>query len=99
MKGGIKMDGNSIAIIVVAIVGAVATIVSNVVISGKQSREMDAKLDKNQAVIEERIVNLKEAVDKHNNFAQKIPALETEIKNLNSRIDKLENKVDSILKK
>ena len=49
------MDGNSIAIILVAIVGAIATIVSNIFVSNKQSSEMDAKLDKNQGIIEERI--------------------------------------------
>lgn len=87
------MDGNSIAIIIVAIIGAIATIASNIVVSGKQSREMDAKLDKNQGIIEERISNLKEAVEKHNNFAQKIPEIQTEIKFLKERVDKIENKI------
>ena len=87
------MDGNSIAIIVVAIIGAIATIASNIVLSGKQSREMDAKLDKNQGIIEERISNLKEVVEKHNNFAQEIPEIRTEIKFLKERVDKIENKL------
>ena len=87
------MDGNSIAIIVVAIIGALATIVSNIFISNKQSVEMDAKLDKQQGIIEERINNLKESVEKHNNFAQKIPAIEADMKNLEKRIDRLEAKV------
>lgn len=87
------MDGNSIAIIVVAIIGALATIISNIFISNKQSVEMDAKLDKQQGIIEERINNLKESVEKHNNFAQKIPAIEADMKNLEKRIDRLEMKV------
>jgi len=89
------MDGASIAVIVVAIIGAVATIFSNVIISGKQSREMDAKLDKNQAVIEERISNLKETVDKHNNFGTQIPEIRSDIKNLEKRVDKLEAKLNN----
>ena len=87
------MDGNSIAIIIVAAIGAIATIVSNIFVSNKQSREMDAKLDKNQGIIEERISNLKESVDKHNNFAQKIPEIQTDIRYLKERVDKLEAKI------
>ena len=87
------MDASSIAVIVVAIIGAIATIVSNIFISNKQSSEMDAKLDKNQAVIEERISNLKETVDKHNNFGQQIPEIRADIKNLEKRVDKLEAKI------
>ena len=87
------MDTSSIAVIVVAIIGAVATIVSNIFISNKHSNEMDAKLDKQQGIIEERLSNLKESVDKHNNFAQKIPAIEANIANIEKRIDKLEAKI------
>jgi len=89
------MDGASIAVIIVAIIGAIATIFSNVIISNKHSQEMDAKLDKNQAVIEERISNLKETVDKHNNFGQQIPEIRSDIKNLEKRVDKLEAKINN----
>lgn len=88
------MDANSIAVIAVALIGAIATIVSNIFVSNKQSREMDAKLDKNQGIIEERITNLKETVEKHNNFAVQIPEIRTDIRNLEKRIDKLENKIN-----
>ena len=87
------MDANSIAIIIVAAIGAIATIISNIFVSNKQSREMDAKLDKNQGVIEERINNLKESVEKHNNFAVQIPEIRSDIKNLEKRVDKLEAKI------
>ena len=89
------MDGSSIAVIVVALIGAIGTIVSNIVMNNKQSAQMDAKLDKQQGIIEERLNNLKESVDKHNNFAQKIPALEANIANIEKRIDKIENKLNS----
>ena len=87
------MDGSSIAVIIVALIGAIATIASNIVMNNKQSAAMDAKLDKQQGIIEERLTNLKESVDKHNNFAQKIPAIEANIDNLEKRIDKLESKI------
>lgn len=88
-----NMDGSSIAVIVVALIGAIATITSNIVMNNKQSAAMDAKLDKQQGIIEERLSNLKESVDKHNNFAQKIPAIEANIEHLEKRIDKLESKL------
>jgi len=87
------MDGSSIAVIIVALIGAIATITSNIVMNNKQSAAMDAKLDKQQGIIEERLSNLKESVDKHNNFAQKIPAIEANIENIEKRIDKLEAKI------
>ena len=89
----IKMDASSIAVIIVALIGAIATITSNIVMNNKQSAAMDAKLDKQQGIIEERLSNLKESVDKHNNFAQKIPAIEANISNIERRIDRLESKI------
>lgn len=86
------MDGASIAVIVVALIGAIGTILSNIIMNNSQSRDMDAKLDKNQAVMQNKIDNLTEEVKRHNNFAEKIPELKSDIKNLEKRIDKLENK-------
>ena len=86
------MDGASIAVIVVALIGAIGTILSNIIMNNSQSKDMDAKLDKNQAVMENEIKNLTEEIKRHNNFAEKIPELKSDIKNLEKRIDKLENK-------
>lgn len=86
------MDGASIAVIVVALIGAIGTILSNIIMNNSQSKDMDAKLDKNQAVMENEIKNLTEEVKRHNNFAEKIPELKSDIRNLEKRIDKLENK-------
>lgn len=86
------MDGASIAVIVVALIGAIGTILSNIIMNNSQSKDMDAKLDKNLAVMENEIKNLTEEVKRHNNFAEKIPELKSDIKNLEKRIDKLENK-------
>ena len=86
------MDGASIAVIVVALIGAIGTILSNIIMNNSQSKDMDAKLDKNQAVMENEIKNLTAEVKRHNNFAEQIPELKSDIKNLEKRIDKLENK-------
>lgn len=86
------MDGASIAVIVVALIGAIGTILSNIIMNNSQSKDMDAKLDKNQAVMENEIKNLTAEVKRHNNFAEQIPELKADIKNLSNRVDKLENK-------
>lgn len=86
------MEGSAIAVIIVALIGAIGTIVSNIVMNNTQSKDMDAKLDKNQGIIEERINNLANEVRRHNNFAEQIPELKSDIKNLEKRVDKLENK-------
>lgn len=88
------MDGSSIAVIIVALIGALGTILSNIIMNNSQSKDMDAKLDKNQGIIEERINNLTAEVKRHNNFAEQIPEIRSDIKNLEKRVDKLEQKTD-----
>lgn len=44
------------------------------------------------AIIETKIEILKQSVDKHNNFAEKIPVIEEQIKVANHRIEDLERK-------
>ena len=88
------MDGASIAVIIVALIGAIGTILSNIVMNNSQAKDMDAKLDKNQGIIEERINNLTTEVKRHNNFAEQIPEIRSDIKNLEKRVDKLEQKTD-----
>ena len=51
---------------------------------------MDAKLDKQQAVTETKLEELTREVRAHNNFAQRIPVLEEQIKVANHRIEDLE---------
>lgn len=47
---------------------------------------------KTQAVIETKLEILTKSVEKHNNFATKIPVIEEQIKVANHRIDDLEKK-------
>lgn len=54
--------------------------------------KLDAKLEKYQAVTDEKIAELTREVRKHNNFAEKIPVMEAEERRLNERIKVLENK-------
>lgn len=77
------------AIIVALITGGlslIGVIVSNI----HTAQSMDAKLDKQQAVTETKLEELTREVRTHNNFAQRIPVLEEQMKVTNHRIADLE---------
>lgn len=76
--------------IIVAIVTAGAAILSNVVLSNKNSREIDHKLETHQAVTDTKLEELTREVREHNNFARRMPVLEEKITVANHRIADLE---------
>ena len=76
--------------IIVALVTAGAAILSNVVLSNKNSREIDHKLETHQAVTDTKLEELTREVREHNNFARRIPVLEEKITVANHRIADLE---------
>ena len=81
------------AIIVAIITGGlslIGVIVSNNRTAQSMDKSMDAKLDKQQAVTETKLEELTSEVRAHNNFAQRIPVLEEQIKVANHRIEDLE---------
>jgi TolA-binding protein len=81
------------AIIVAIITGGlslIGVIVSNNRTAQSMDKSMDAKLDKQQAVTETKLEELTREVRAHNNFAQRIPVLEEQIKVANHRIEDLE---------
>lgn len=81
------------AIIVAIITGGlslIGVIVSNNRTAQSMDKSMDAKLDKQQAVTETKLEELTREVRAHNNFAQRIPVLEEQIKAANHRIEDLE---------
>lgn len=78
--------------VIVALVTAGAAILSNIVLSNKNSREIDHKLETQQAVMETKLEDLTREVRKHNNFAERVPVIEEKISVANHRIADLENK-------
>jgi hypothetical protein len=81
------------AIIVAIITGGlslIGVIVSNNRTANRTAQSMDAKLDKQQAVTETKLEELTREVRAHNNFAQRIPVLEEQIKVASHRIEDLE---------
>lgn len=93
--------------IIIAIITGVCAVIGQFLISRSSTKDLyakldkqseisdarlDAKLEKYQAVTDEKISELTREVRKHNNFAEKIPVMEAEEKRLNERIKVLENK-------
>ena len=76
--------------VVAALITGGAAILSNILTSNKQSRAMDHKLETHQAVTDTKLEELTREVRKHNNFAERMPAVEQEIKDITKIVDKLQ---------
>ena len=76
--------------IIVAIITGGLSLIGVVVSNIHTAQSMDAKLDKQQAVTETKLEELTREVRTHNNFAQRIPVLEEQMKVANHRISDLE---------
>lgn len=57
----------------------------------QRSDASDAKLDKEVALLRAEVDELMREVRQHNNFAQRMPAVEADIRNMKDQINKLEN--------
>lgn len=76
--------------IIVAIITGGLSLIGSIVSNNRAAQSMDAKLDKQQAVTETKLEELTREVRAHNNFAQRIPVMEEQIKVVNHRIADLE---------
>lgn len=83
--------------IVVALIAAAASVLTGVITlvgviltSRQQAREIDHKLETQQAVTNTKIDELTREVREHNNFARRMPVVEEQIKVANHRIEDLE---------
>lgn len=76
--------------IIVAIITGGLSLIGTIVSNNRTAQSMDAKLDKQQAVTETKLEELTREVRTHNNFAQRVPVLEEQMKVANHRIADLE---------
>lgn len=76
--------------IIVAIITGGLSLIGAIVSNNHTAQSMDAKLDKQQTVTETKLEELTREVRAHNNFAQRVPVLEEQIKVANHRIEDLE---------
>ncbi len=69
-----------------------------VMITNKRSnRDIEQKIAISQAVTETKIEELTREVREHNNFANRIPVVEEQMRSVNRRISSLENTAHNIL--
>ena len=76
--------------IIIAIITGGLSLIGSIVSNNRTAQSMDAKLDKQQAVTDTKLEELTREVRVHNNFAQRIPVLEEQMKVVNHRIADLE---------
>ena len=87
------MDSTTAAILAAIITGGLSLV--GVILSNRAaSSRMQAQLEKQQAVMDEKIEELTREVRAHNNFAQRVPVLETKLKSDEHRIADLEHKIE-----
>ena len=78
--------------IIVALITGGLSLLGGLITSSKTARDVQAKLDKRQAVTDTKLEELTREVREHNNFARRVPVLEEQVKVANHRIADLENK-------
>lgn len=76
--------------VIVAIITGGLSLIGVIVSNSHTAQSMDAKLDKQQAIMDTKLEELTREVRTHNNFAQRIPVMEEQIKVVNHRIADLE---------
>lgn len=76
--------------IVVALITGGLSLLGVIITSVSSSRRMEHKLETSQAVTETKLEELTREVRMHNNFAQRMPVVEEQIKVINHRIEDLE---------
>ena len=79
--------------IVVAFITGGMTLIGTILTVLMASRKTDENLRVAQAITDTKIEELTREVRKHNNFAERVPVLEEQIKVANHRIADLEKKV------
>ena len=81
--------------ILVALITGGLSLLGVIITSNKTTRDVEVKLDKQQAVTETRLEELTREVREHNNFARRVPVLEEQIKVVNNRIADLEHNTNN----
>ena len=79
---------SSIIVGVLALVGVIVTNVSS-------NKTVEQKIVTSQEAMKAEVANLRKEVEKHNNFASRIPVVEEQIKVINHRINDLEKSNNS----
>ena len=77
--------------IIVSIVTGVCSILGVILAASASSRKLQQQLEVSQAVTNTKLEALTAEVRSHNNFAQRMPVVEEQIKVINHRLEGLEH--------
>lgn len=77
--------------VLVAIISGVLTLIGTIFTVWAGNRKTNENIRINQAVTDTKIEELTREVRSHNNFAQRMPVVEEQIKVINHRIEDLEH--------
>ena len=77
--------------IIAAIISGGLALVGVVLTVSASNHKIQTALEKAQAVTDTKLEELTREVRLHNGFAQRMPVVEEQIKNLTSRLEKVEN--------
>ena len=75
--------------IIVALITGGLSLLGVFITSGKSAREIDHKLETHQAVTDTKLDELTREVREHNNFARRIPTLETKMETVEQTVTEL----------
>lgn len=78
--------------IIVAVITGGLSLVGVIFSNVTSNKKIESTLSTQQAVTDTKIEELTREVRAHNNFAQRVPVLEEQMKVVNHRIEDLENK-------
>jgi len=76
---------------IVAIIAGVFTLAGTIITVLAGTRKTNENIKINQAVTDTKLDELTREVREHNNFAQRMPVVEEQIKSINHRIEDLEH--------
>ena len=76
--------------VIASFITGILTLIGAVIANSANSRKIEQKLDKAQAVTDCKIEELTREVREHNNFAKRMPVIEEQIKVANHSIADLE---------
>lgn len=76
--------------IVVAIISGCLTLLGTVITVVSTSKRQQTQMETKIAVLDQRISDLTRSVERHNNFAQRMPVLEEKANEASRRLDILE---------
>lgn len=79
-------------VIIAAAITALMGLFGVVITNSASNRKVENKLATAQEVTNTKIEHLTDEVRKHNSFAERIPVLETNVKDIERRVERLEGK-------